>query len=166
MKINENYLNLTESYLFSTISKKIAEKYDSISKLIFDYSQLCEWCGLIKKDELDYEIIKKTRVSECYDFNINKKYLPVSYGDIFKIKDEYYLLIGQACNLTIRENGKRTAQCATLAKISIFKDNDSNEISKYVLKYFNTESKYTIDFNNCINVDFNVLDLCTINSVC
>lgn len=146
------------------ISKKIAEKYDEIAKLIHDYSQICDWCYLEKPDAPDFKIIRDIRISECYDRYINLRYLPVSYGDIFEINEVFYILIGQACNLTIRNNGNRMAQCATLAQISPSNEEDNRSQHKYIIQYFIDNKDYSIDFNQCINVDFNVLDLCTLNN--
>lgn len=146
------------------ILKQISSKYDDIARLIYDYSQMCDWCGILEKDYPDYEVIKKARISECYDSFVNTRYLPIASGDIFEIGDAYFILIGQSCNLTIRENGERKAQCATLARISKDNENDQKAISKYPLHYFRENEIWSIDFNDCINVDFSVLDLCTLNA--
>ncbi len=145
------------------IAFNISEKYNDIAKLIYDYSQLCEWCGIIKKDLSDFDVIKKARISECYDSCVSQRYLPVSCGDIFKVGEVPYILLGQACNLTIRATGERTAQCATLAKIQKCDNPKQYPISKYQLKYYQEDSIYEIDFNQTINIDFNILDLCTLN---
>ena len=145
------------------IAFNISEKYNDIAKLIYDYSQLCEWCGIIKKDLSDFDVIKKARISECYDSCVSQRYLPVSCGDIFKVGEVSYILLGQACNLTIRATGERTAQCATLAKIQKCDNPKQYPISKYQLKYYQEDSIYEIDFNQTINIDFNILDLCTLN---
>lgn len=145
------------------ITFNISQKYDDIAKLVYDYSQLCEWCEVGKKDLSDFDIIKKARVSECYDACINQRYLPVSFGDIFKVGETPYILLGQACNLTIRATGERTAQCATLAKIQKCESPKQTPFSTYHLKYYRDSTVYEVDFNQTINVDFNVLDLCSLN---
>ena len=145
------------------IALNISEKYNDIAKLVYDYSQLCEWCGIVKKDLSDFDVIKKARISECYDSCVSQRYLPVSCGDIFKVGEVPYILLGQACNLTIRATGERTAQCATLAKIQKCDNPKQYPISKYQLKYYQEDSIYEIDFNQTINIDFNILDLCTLN---
>lgn len=146
------------------ILKQISDKYDDVAKLVHDYSQLCDWCGVLHKDYQDYEVIREARTSECYDFHINKRFLPVASGDIFAIGDAHFILIGQSCNLTIRENGERTAQCAMLARISKADEGQSSQISKYGLHYLVKNEYWSIDFNDCINVDFSVLDLCALNA--
>lgn len=142
---------------------QISEKYDEVAKLVHDYAQLCDWCGVFHKDYPDYEVIRKARMSECYDTHINNRFLPVASGDIFKIGDAYFILIGQSCNLTIRESGERTALCATLARISKVDESHKKESSTYTLHYFSDNDVWSIDFNDCVNVDFSVLDLCSLN---
>lgn len=146
------------------ILKQISDKYDDVAKLVHDYSQLCDWCGVFHKDYQDYEVIRKARTSECYDLHVNKRFLPVASGDIFAIGDAYFMLIGQSCNLTIRENGERTAQCAMLARISKADEGQNGQVSKYGLHYLFENEYWSIDFNDCINVDFSVLDLCSLNA--
>lgn len=38
---------------------------------------------------------------------LNELHFPISNGDIFKIEDKNYILLGQPCNLALRSNGKR-----------------------------------------------------------
>lgn len=146
------------------ILKQISDKYDDVAKLVHDYSQLCDWCGILHKDYQDYKVIRDARTSECYDLHVNKRFLPVASGDIFAIGDAHFILIGQSCNLTIRENGERTAQCAMLARISKADESQSGQASKYGLRYLFENEYWSIDFNDCINVDFSVLDLCALNA--
>ena len=51
-------------------------------------------------DELEFQNF------EQYDYYINEFLSPPMSGDIFYIKGEYYLLVGQECDLSIR-NGVR-----------------------------------------------------------
>lgn len=143
------------------IAKNLSSKYDDIAKLIYEYNQICDWCNYEKKDLPDFAVIREARVSECYDIYINRRFLPVSSGDIFSIDDEFYCLIGQACDLTIRDDSKRKNQCALLAKI--IDQNDDGSKAKYPLNYFQDAHDWYIDFNDTISVDFNVLDLCALN---
>lgn len=139
---------------------KLSDSYDTIAKLVYDYTELCSWCSIDKRDPNDFERIVNIRKSECYYQNINKMYSPVSYGDIFEINNKPYILISQSCNLVIRADGHRNAQCATLAEIEY---GQSPSESNYELSYFDTKKKVHISFNKTINVDFSVLDLCCLN---
>ncbi len=46
-------------------------------------------------------------VNDIYDLSVNELYKPIDIGDVFLINDGYYILIGQQCDLQVRENGKR-----------------------------------------------------------
>ncbi len=144
------------------IIKNMALKFDDIAKLVYEYRQICEWCDYEALDKSDYAIIRKARTSECYDEYINQRYMPVSSGDIFIVNKEPFFVIGQACDLTIRDDGSRKNQCATLARI--LPESQNNSQAKYPLMYYREGPEWCIDFNDIITIDFNVLDLCTLNS--
>ena len=144
------------------IIKNMAEKYDDIAKLVYEYRQICEWCDYEALNKSDYAIIRKARTSECYDEYINQRYMPVSSGDVFIVNNEPFFVIGQACDLTIRDDGSRKNQCATLARI--LPESQNNSQAKYPLAYYREGSEWCINFNDTITIDFNVLDLCTLNS--
>ena len=162
----DTFQRLMMIILKTDISKKLCENYDSISKLIYDYSNLCSWCDTENNNENDIKIIRQLRAEECYDFNINSMYSPVSYGDIFTINNKNYFLINQSCNIVIRSNGQRKSQCATLLLIeNNINFEDSNfSLSHYELKHFKNNRQYCISYNKAINIDFSVLDLCCLNS--
>ena len=104
-----------------------------------------------------------------YDYKVNEKYMTIQCGDIFEIRNNYYVLIGQSCDLMIRTDGKRKNKIGKLIKaetvdrnalptkttdqggrtvfIENFKDNKS-------LKIF-CDSEYYIDIR--------LLDLCSFN---
>lgn len=157
----ETFQRLMMVILKTDISNEICTNYDSISKLIYDYSELCSWCETNWNDKDNVRKIGEIRRDECYDKNINKMYAPVSYGDIFIINDSPYILLTQACNVIIREKGDRKAQCATLAAIEC---SDIIEGSHYLLEYFDPSKKHRVNFNSVINVDFSALDLCCLNA--
>ncbi len=146
--------------LKSDISKTLGANYDAITKLIYNYSELCSWCQVEQNDNTDVNIIEQIRKNECFDYNINSMYACVGYGDIFKINEKYYLLIAQSCNIAVRDNGNRKANCATLAEI--ISENKSTEAAME-LDYFEYLSPAFVSFNDTINIDFSALDLCSLN---
>lgn len=147
------------------ITKNISSKYDEISRLISSYTALCEWCGTNDIDKQDYSCIREIRESECYDLYVNEKYSPISYGDIFEIGSFKYILIEQACDLTIRDDGTRESKCATLSKLLKYSEKYAKKMGIYnSLNYYKEHEKWIIDYNDCINIDFDVLDLCSLNS--
>lgn len=55
---------------------------------------------------------------ELFDYNINCKHLPISPGDIWLINNEYYILVGQMCDMLIRgSNNQRNTKLGELFKI-------------------------------------------------
>lgn len=157
----ETFQRLMMVILKKDISNEICINYDNISKLIYDYSELCSWCETDWDNKEDVKKIGEIRRNECYDENINRMFAPVSYGDIFLINDAPYILLTQACNVVIRKTGKRNAQCATLAAIECSSTNDE---SHYLLEYYDPAKKHSVNYNNLINIDFSVLDLCCLNT--
>lgn len=157
----ETFQRLMMVILKTDISNEICTNYDDISKLIYDYSELCSWCETDWENKEDVKKIGEIRRNECYDENINRMFAPVSYGDIFLINNAPYILLTQACNVVIRKTGKRNAQCATLAAIEC---SSSNDESHYLLEYYDPAKKHSVNYNNLINIDFLVLDLCCLNT--
>ena len=53
--------------------------------------------------------IQELRRKELFLKNtiLNQLHFPISNGDIFKIHDKEFILLGQPCNLALRSNGKR-----------------------------------------------------------
>ena len=159
------------SILRKNVSDQIAREYDNIAKQIDAYRKAAEAMPPTFKDEDDYAPVLEARIAECYDESVNGRYLPALSGDIFLIGSDkapqYYLLLGQACNLTVRDKNGRAAQCATLAEITIAVKSDSRPDT---LNYFwnviggRKDDEWRVDFNRTINVDFNALDLCSLNA--
>lgn len=156
----ETFQRLLLIILKADIAKKLCDNYDKISKLIYDYSTLCSWCSTKEDIEQDFKKVESMRRSECYDDTVNRMFSPVSYGDIFLINETPYLLVAQSCNIVLRKDGYRKAQCATLVQIEML---DKSDESHYLLEYFKPNKKHCVSYNNIINLDFNVLDLCCLN---
>ncbi|WP_222537847.1 hypothetical protein [Pedobacter polysacchareus] len=66
--------------------------------------------------------LKKINTYELFDYNINKKHLPIAPGDIWEANGEYYILVGQLCDLLLRkETNERNARIGELFKIEFGK---------------------------------------------
>ncbi len=157
----ETFQRLMMIIIQSDIVCTIGTKFDSISKLIHNYHELCKWCAIDLPAAEDFRTIEDLRSTECYDMNINILYSAVGYGDIFSINNKYYLLLSQACNISIRSNGERKARCATLLEIVTC---DPGRESSRKIDYFPMQTESYVSFNNAINIDFTVLDLCSLNN--
>lgn len=120
----------------------------------------------------DTDDIEEINVFENFDYSVNKYSMPPMTGDIFCLKDNYYLLIGQECDLSIRE-GKRNTPIAELLPIKKLSRQDlGNFKEKYgyermVLGSFvDINGEYgniVIDCTKRVVVDNEILDLCAFN---
>lgn len=119
------------------------------------------------------------RLEEIFDKAINSIHSPLSSGDIFDFDGKLYILIEQACDLSVRGlDGKRKLTEAILIPFEEreIKNNSTKEqvsFSKkqaldkfHLLKIPNTTSKnyYCLfDFSEAVTVNINWLDLCVFN---
>ncbi|OBZ07566.1 hypothetical protein A8L34_25885 [Bacillus sp. FJAT-27264] len=126
-----------------------------------------------RTEKWDFETesqIQRLNTSEIYDYTINQLHLPPALGDIFEKNGEYFILMGQDCDLSVRKDKiARNAKMAELLKCSFEHELLSEKIilrkEKAGLNYFrNTNDEIgslNIRFGNHVNADFHVLDLST-----
>lgn len=116
---------------------------------------------------------------ELFDYRVNEKGLPIFPGDIFKKNGNFYILVGQVCDLLIRDSGSRGAKIAELLKINVaaFPDGKSEKFSINVdpngtktvniQHFFDGEkfavAKIDITSKNTYLGDFKAIDLCSFN---
>lgn len=124
--------------------------------------------------------LKDINTYEIFDYSINEKYLPIESGDVFKNGDKYFLLLGQSCDISLREDNIRKNNIAELIEIKTILlkdlkdkykiddkykvdiDKDENKQVVY-LKYFCIDDEWKaikIILNNCSLCDFRILDCC------
>lgn len=109
---------------------------------------------------------------EQYDYHVNEFMTPPMTGDIFYIKGNYYLLLGQECDLSIR-NGRRKNPIAELVPIKLVKNRDmGNFKEKYnyekllLGKFLDADGKccnISIDCTKREVIDNEIIDLCAFN---
>lgn len=164
-----------------TLAKLYYQNKDLVSDFKDTFS-LVEFLNknLLDSNDLSTETIKEVQELssfEIFDYNINKKHLPPMSGDIFYDEEtnELYFLVGQACDLSIREKGKRKLKLAELIKID-FKDSydmskpkishiqeRNNKIRIQNLKLNERFVEIEILINNHLLASFDVIDLCMFN---
>lgn len=106
-------------------------------------------------------ILKEYREIELYNQHINAQHCEVATGDIFKIKDSYYLLVSQSCDTYLRKDGERKLKEATLLEIS---DDGTNREYSYRLSCFSTMKAPTVVYHSLKIFPFEILDLCTFDT--
>lgn len=117
--------------------------------------------------------------NEIFDYSVNSKYLPIAPGDIFVLNDKFYVVIGQACDLSLRYNLTRSSQMISVVEAEFIipkKKKGKNEVEKvekgkdYVtLNHFkkneseNGALKIELKTKSTQYLDYAVLDLCMYN---
>lgn len=111
---------------------------------------------------------------EQYDYHVNEFMAPPMTGDIFCIKGNYYLLLGQECDLSIRA-GRRKNPVAELVPIKLVKNRDMGNFKekynyeKLLLGKFLDEDgqccNISIDCTKREVIDNEILDLCAFNDL-
>lgn len=108
---------------------------------------------------------KELMYTELYDTSINQYNCPLKLGDIFQIKNKYYILLNQPCDLMIRSDGKRSFDehkiFANLVQIQKANDGPKNTQSILLDYFLNSEDKYIVSFPEMHQIEFNILDLST-----
>lgn len=167
-KILNEWISLREQYY--TYQEGIKE----IKRTIL-LSSLFERMGnvAINKEiaDKDYEVFQRF---EQYDYQINEFMSPPMSGDIYNINGDYYLLVGQECDLSIRD-GKRKNSVAELIPITFVKDKDlgnskeSYNYEKLLLgKFLDVDGRccnIAIDCTTRKVIDNEILDLCAFNAL-
>jgi|GEM_PF-3505948 len=110
---------------------------------------------------------------EIFNKKVNHFCLPPAPGDIFKIDDQLYMLVGQECDLVVRSNGTnvcRNEQLAELIKCSFKQQNQDSKVDSKVdritVNHFeldNEKGVLEITLGNKEFLDFRLLDLCCLN---
>ncbi len=84
---------------------------------------------------------------DAYDTSVNQLHKAIDVGDVFEVNGEYYVLIGQECDLSIRSDGKRNTEVLEFVKATIF-----DSVSDIIKNDFKIESaiigKFPIDNSN------------------
>lgn len=162
-----NWLDLREKYNWQINNQS------ELQSVILLSSMLNMLSGEKFTTDYMFDDIKEIQIFEEYDYSVNKLNIPPMTGDIFLIKGEYYLLIGQECDLSIR-NGKRNTPISELLPIKKLSNHDMGSFKekygyeKIVLGNFRdvdkSVSNIVIDCTKRVVMDNEILDLCIFNS--
>ena len=158
------FTRLVKIFFEEEYSFLLSKERTQISSVIDHYRRLS---SSIKNNIGDYSAIEKelsvVRKKELYDMFVNPKHCEISTGDIFKVKNDYYILVTQACDTYLRIKGERKLDKAILLKIE---ENPSTPY-KYELSCFcDAEEKFrkpAVMFQGNEVIPFEILDLCVVN---
>tara|TARA_R110000850_G_scaffold145408_4_gene267501 strand:- start:20265 stop:21968 length:1704 start_codon:yes stop_codon:yes gene_type:complete len=161
-----------------TAITKMIQKNKSVVEELTKLRTLKGQMGVGFKDsEFDLTDFRDLRKEEFWldGVDINKTHSPIACGDIFKLKKREFILLTQACDTILREDGKRKTNIAVLAPIKKYDFNDQesydkkykecgSEVFSFVFKESCIEKSFwRIKFNEAVPISLDVLDLCTFN---
>ncbi len=123
-----------------------------------------------QSENVNKDILESIEKDEAYDDidYVNSVYSAVSNGDIFQIGTKYYILLGQPCNLTIRdegkeeETGKRNYKLDQAFVIPLIKDENKIYCEKLIHPF--KDGFTTVSFPNRQRISLSLLDLVTYNA--
>lgn len=123
-----------------------------------------------QNENVNKDILVALERDEAYDDieYINSVFSAVSNGDIFQIGNRYYILLGQPCNLSIRdegleeEKGKRNYKLDQAFVLPLIKDENKAYCEK-LLYPFNDEF-VRVSFPNRQRISLTMLDLVAYNA--
>lgn len=111
---------------------------------------------------------------EHFDFNVNEKYSPITSGDVFVENGQYFVLLGQSCDISLRpSDNARKDKVASLFKAEVASsDQNLEKISvasskgqiNITINYFGKGKHLKINPKKSKSFDFKVLDLCTLSA--
>lgn len=123
-----------------------------------------------QSENVNKDILESIEKDEAYDdiVYVNSVYSAVSNGDIFQIGTKYYILLGQPCNLIIRDEGKeeeigkRNYKLDQAFVVPLIKDDNKFYCEKLICPF---ENGFTgVSFPNRQRVSLSMLDLVSYNT--
>lgn len=160
--------NLTHSLKFDKLLFGSGDNYFNLS---IGFKQAFNNSDGLSKSSSD---LKEINCFEIFDYRVNEKLLPIDNGDIFEIEGKYYVLVGQTCDLAIREQtNKRKNRNAELIPAKFIKEISTNKYTTYLtpserrveIGFFendnNETGKLILSINELKYCDFSILDLCS-----
>lgn len=150
---------LVQIFQVDEYNKKLAQTHDLIADKLSYYESLCSVVKDLEEGKKITPILKEFRNVELYNRHINQQHLEISTGDVFEVGGEYYVLVSQACDISLRKNGERKLRLASLLKI----EDSPKEKFKYSLSCFMEYEKPAVLYQSQTNIPFELLDLCVLN---
>lgn len=154
--------------LLSTVSH---EDSDTVKRLIFLSKVIND---LDDEDDTIDESLQRLNTLEAFDYTVNDYYLPVAAGDIFtNDKDEWFVLIGQDCDMARRPNKAPRNALSELLPAKIRRQdcfgkwsNDLKTASIYSFrKTLESESEiFQVDYQQRFFLANEIINLCAFNT--
>lgn len=201
-KFKNVYLNiLEESFDEAVVNKDIAYYFARMASYegVTNYKVITDWINLFFKYKINlndevYDIIKLTQLIdiineegveysgemqklntfEAFDLNVNKYYQPPAAGDIFKDnKGNYFILVGQDCELMVSQTRSGKNAVAELVKASIVEQVKVEKIENNLeYMYINNFRENDTEQPKCLEIKYStrefldnaIIKLCNFNN--
>lgn len=104
----------------------------NVNDEIFDIIRLTQMMDILNDEDIQYSSeMQKLNTFEAFDLSINKYYQPPAAGDIFKDnKGNFYVLVGQDCDLMISQSRSGKNAVSELVKASVVSQKDIEKYDK------------------------------------
>ncbi len=162
-----DWIGLREKYYWEFDNKEVIKQMVLLSSMLGNLAREGDSITTISDQLIDFQIFEE------YDYNVNSMHVPPLSGDIYYIKGSYYMLTGQECDLSLREDGRRKNPIAELLPIKVvtgkdmgrYKENYDTE--KLLLGRFKNLDgnivNISIDCTKRYLIDNEILDISTFN---
>lgn len=141
---------------------------------VFDIIKLTQLIDIINEDEIEYsEEMKKLNTFEAFDLNVNKYYQPPSAGDIFRDdKGNYYILVGQDCELMVSQTRSGKNAVSELVKATVVEQVKVDKLENNLeYMYINNFREHETEQPKCLEIKYSsrefldnaIIKLCNFN---
>lgn len=146
----------------------------NINDEIFEIIRLTQMMDILYDQDIQYsDEMQKLNTFEAFDLSINRYYQPPAAGDIFiDKKGNYYVLVGQDCDLMISQSRSGNNAVSELVKASVVSQKDIEKYEKNLeFMYVNNFRKSDADqpqgleikYSSRVFLDNVVIRLCCFN---
>ena len=146
----------------------------NVNDEIFDIIRLTQMMDILNDEDIQYSSeMQKLNTFEAFDLSINQYYQPPAAGDIFRDSNEnYYILIGQDCDLMISQSRSGKNAVIELVKASVVSQKDIEKYEKnleymYVNNFRESDTEQPkgleIKYSSRVYLDNVVIRLCCFN---
>lgn len=146
----------------------------NINDEIFEIIRLTQLMDILYDQDIQYsDEMQKLNTFEAFDLSINRYFQPPAAGDIFiDKKGNYYVLVGQDCDLTISQSRSGNNAVSELVKASVVSQKDIEKYEKnlefmYVNNFRESDADQPqgleIRYSSRVFLDNVVIRLCCFN---
>lgn len=150
---------IIQVYLNRGIKTEMKSLFSEFQK---NTNSLRDFHDATQNENVNKTILEAVEKEEAYDDidYVNGVYSAVSNGDIFQIGNKSYILLGQPCNLTIRDDGKRSYDLDQAFLLPLI--NEEKKYSEELLCPFDGSTR--VSMSNRQRVSLTMLDLVSYNA--